>query len=518
MKNFRIKILAIGTLLLFATNSCINDLDTEPKVELTLENLLAQDPKAVDGMLSRLYASFALSSVNGVGSNDISGDAGESPFIRGLVNLNDFTADDLKNRWGDDGLDPLTTTSNWTASNKFFKYVYDRLYFCIPQATNLIIIMKSDKINYANKDQVISELRFLRALSYYYLIDFFGKGALINDNTFNSTVPLSETSRKDLFQFVESELLDIESKLPETNSYGRANKYCADMLLAKLYLNAEVYTGTKRYNDAANYLSKIINSNKYQLETNFRKNFSADNNTSKEILFPLIADAVSSQSYGNTTYIVNGSLSADDMTLADYGAKDGWGGHRATKTWYGLFGNSSADLAASSDVRAKLFFTTGHNWEMNNYKEWKDGFPSVKFWNLNSDGSGIPTTFSSTDFPLFRYSDVLLMYAECVLNGATSASGTALAAVNKVRVRSGAAPLGSISLQDILDERGRELGFEGVRRQDLIRFKKFTGASYLWPWKGGVKDGTSIPDFYSVFPIPTTALQANTNLTQNSGY
>lgn len=519
MKYLKIKILALGTLLLLSTTSCLKDLDVEPKVELTLENLLIKDPQAVDGMLSRLYAGFALSSVNGIGSNDITGDAGESPFIRGLVNLNDFTADNIKNRWGDDGLDPLTTTSNWTASNKFFKYVYDRLYFCIPQATNLIIIMKGNNVNYANKEQVVSELRFLRALSYYYLIDFFGKGALITDSTFNSTTPLPETSRAELFKYVESELLDIESKLPETNSYGRANKYCADVLLAKLYLNAEVYTGTGRYNDAAIYLSKIINSNKYQLENNFRKNFSADNNTSKEIIFPLIADAVSSQSYGNTTYIVNGSLSADDMTLADYGAKEGWGGHRATKSWYGLFGSNAADLSSTSDVRAKLFFTTGHNWEMNDYKEWKDGYPIVKFWNLNSDGTGIPTAFSSTDFPLFRYSDVLLMYAECVLRGANETSGTALDAINKVRQRAGASKLGVVPpLQNVLDERGRELGFEGVRRQDLIRFGRFTGASYLWPWKGGAKDGVSIPDTYKVFPIPTTALQANKNLTQNSGY
>lgn len=520
MKNLKFKSLAFLVLFALVGNSCTRDLDTTPKVELTLENLLANDPKAVEGLLSRLYASFALSSVNGPGSSDIAGaDAGESPFIRGLVNLQDFTADDMKNRWGDNGLDQLTTTTNWTANNKFFKYVYDRLYYTIPQATNLIAIMKSDNVTYANKEEVISELRFLRAMSYYYLIDLFGKGVLVNDQTFNSSIPLPESSRKELFDFVESELLDIEGKIAATNTYGRANKSAVRMLLAKLYLNAEVYTGIPKYTEAGIFASKVISEGGYTLEANVRKNFSADNNNSKEIIFPLIADALSSQSFGNTTYLVNGSLSTDTMVLSDFGATDGWAGHRATKAWYGLFGSSAAALAASPDQRAKLFWTTGQSYDMTDYKAWTDGFPSIKFWNKNSDGSGAVTAFSSTDFPLFRLSDTYLIYAECALRGATSANATqGLTYVNAIRTRAGATPFTSINLQNILDERARELNFEGVRRQDLIRFGKFTGGSYLWPWKGGVKDGTSIPSYYNVFPIPDTALQSNTNLTQNTGY
>ena len=259
MKNIKFKLLAFAAVVMLSTQSCLRDLDTEPKYDMTLEYILQQDPKAVEGMLSRLYASFALSSVKGPGESDISGaDPGESPFIRGLVNLQDFTADGMKNRWGDNGLDQLTTTSNWTDNNKFFKYAYDRIYYTVPQATNLILIMKSDNVKYENKDQVVSELRFLRALSYYYLIDLFGKGVLVNDETFNTSTPLPEASRTELFTFVETELKDIEGKLPAQNSYSRANKSAARMLLAKLYLNAEVYTGTPRYNDAAAYISKVI--------------------------------------------------------------------------------------------------------------------------------------------------------------------------------------------------------------------------------------------------------------------
>ena len=520
MKNIKFKLLAFAAVVMLSTQSCLRDLDTEPKYDMTLEYILQQDPKAVEGMLSRLYASFALSSVKGPGDSDISGaDPGESPFIRGLVNLQDFTADGMKNRWGDNGLDQLTTTSNWTDNNKFFKYAYDRIYYTVPQATNLILIMKSDNVKYENKEQVVSELRFLRALSYYYLIDLFGKGVLVNDETFNTSTPLPEASRTELFTFVETELKDIEGKLPAQNSYARANKSAARMLLAKLYLNAEVYTGTPRYNDAATYVSKVISEGGYQLEGNFRKNFSADNNTSKEIIFPLIADAASSQSYGNTTYIVNGSISTDTMTPADFGATDGWAGHRATKAWYGLFAGSAAGLQSSPDVRAKLFWSAGHNWEMNDYKTWTDGFPSYKFWNKNSDGSGSATSFSSTDFPLFRLSDAYLIYAECAVRGAAGTSmGQAITYFNQVRTRAGAPVVSVLSLDEVLNERGRELGLEGVRRQDLIRFGKFTGGSYLWPWKGGVKNGAAISDNYKLFPIPSTALQANPNLTQNPGY
>ena len=506
--------------MLTLSTSCLNDLNTEPEVEKTLEQILAEDPNAIEGLLSRIYSTFALSSVKGADQSDITGaDPGESPFIRGLVNLQDFSADGMKNRWGDNGLDQLTTTSNWSSNNKFFKYVYDRIYYIIPQSTNLILILEN-KADVANEEQVKSELRFLRALSYYYLIDLFGKGPIVTNENFGTTAPLPEASRQEIFDYVEAELLDIESKLPATNSYGRATQAAAQMLLAKLYLNSQVYTGTAKYTEAGTFINKVIASS-FIIEPNFKLNFSANNNTSREIIFPLIADAVSSRSFGNTTYIVNGSLSTESMTLANYGAAEGWAGHRATKSWYGLFGNNEAALNSSTDARAKLFWTNTHNWDMEDYKNWFDGYPSIKFTNLNADGTGGTSQYSSTDFPLFRLSDAYLIYAECALRGAGSATASqALTYVNQVRQRSGATAISAsqLNLDFVLDERGRELNLEGMRRQDLIRFGKFTGSTYLWPWKGGVKNGTSIPDYYKVFPIPSTALQANPNLSQNTGY
>ncbi|WP_299102164.1 RagB/SusD family nutrient uptake outer membrane protein [uncultured Winogradskyella sp.] len=518
MKKRFLILLSIAMLGIYT--SCTDDLNTEPIVELTLEELLASDPNAVEGLVARLYASYALTGPSGPGSSDIvSPDAGEGAFLRAIVNLQDFTADGMKNRWGDDGLDQLTTTSNWDRNNKFFRLFYDRAYYTIPQCNNFLQAL--DIADFPDEENIVAETRFLRALAYYNIIDVFGKGVLATEVNFGQSEPLPEATRLELFNYTESELLAIEPVITTTSSYGRANKFVVDMLLAKLYINAEVYTGTPRWDDAATYVNKIINEGGYSLDSNFVRIFSSDNNSSPEIIFPLLAESLTSQSYGNTTYIVNGSLSADTMPLAQFGASGGWTGHRTTKAWYGLFGNSAAELGSSSDVRASLFWTTGHNYEMNDYREWTDGFPSTKFRNTASDGSGNPVEFSSTDFPFYRLSDVYLMYAELALRGAAGTSMTdALTYVNNVRTRSNADAVGmsDLTLDFIIDERARELNLEGMRRSDLIRFNKFTGGSYIWPWKGGTAGGTSISDDYKLFPIPATALQANPNLTQNPGY
>ncbi len=511
----KIKLFSLSIFLLAGITACTDDLNTEPKVELSLEQLLQQDPNAITGIMSKLYGSFALSGPNGPGSSDISDDPGESPFLRGIINLQEMTADGMKNRWGDNGLDQLTTTSNWDENNKFFRYLYNRAYYTIPQCNNLLLILEN--VSVANKEQVEGEVRFLRSLSYYYLIDCFGKGVLATEDNFGTSTPLPEASRTELFNYVESELLAIENTLPVTNTYGRANKSVARMLLAKLYLNAEVYTGTAKYNEALTYTKKVIDEGGYSLATNFVSNFSGDNNTSTEIIYPLIADPLVSQSFGNTTYIVNGSVSTNTMTLSDFGTNDGWSGHRATKAWYGLFGN----LSTSTDDRADLFWTTGHTYEMTDYKEWANGYPSIKFRNSNFVGTSTPTGFSGTDFPLFRLADAYLMYAECVVRGATGGSmSQAVIYVNNVRNRANASQISAsgLTLDFLIDERARELNLEGHRRTDLIRFGKFTGGSYLWPWKGNTLNGTSIPSTYKLFPIPVQALQANPNLTQNPGY
>jgi hypothetical protein len=205
------------------------------------------------------------------------------------------------------------------------------------------------------------------------------------------------------------------------------------------------------------------------------------------------------------------------MNINDFGTGDAWSGHRATKAWYGLYG----DLETSPDDRAKLFWTEGHSYEMTNYKTWSDGYPAVKFRNNSFNGPTTVTNFSSTDFPLYRLADAYLMYAELTLRGAAGGSSSqAVEYVNAVRTRSNAGVItsGELTLDFLIDERARELNFEGHRRSDLIRFGKFTGSAYIWPWKGNDVDGASIPDTYKLFPIPLTAMQSNPNLKQNPGF
>lgn len=541
MKIFKISSIGLSLVLLLL-NSCTDDLNTEPKDEKrNIDQLIALDPN-LSGIVSKVYGTLALSGASGPGSTDTPGDdAGESPFLRGIVNMQDFTADDMKNRWGDNGLDQLTTTTNWDENNKFMRYMYNRIYYTVPQANSVIAQMST--FNVSNSKQIVAEMKFLRALSYFYLIDCFGKGPILTEADLGLKGGKAESTREEVFIFVEKDLLEIEEVIPQFIGYGRTNKAAVRMLLAKLYLNAEVYLGTNIlpssslnagkniYELSAKYSKLVIDEGGFKLADNFKSLFSGDNNVTdakNEIIYALIADPTTSQSYGNTTYLVNGSLNNATMTLSNYGAKDGWGGHRATKAWYGLFGSSPEELTASSDDRAHLFWsnyldpdaTKRHSYEMNDFKKWTDGYPSIKFTNTNFIGSTVPTSFSGTDFPLYRLADAYLMYAESVLRGGGGSTSTALEYVNAVRTRSNAAPItsGELTLDFILDERGRELNFEGHRRTDLIRFGKFTGGSYLWPWKGGVKEGTSIPDHYKLFPIPLKAIQANPNLTQNPGY
>ena len=135
-------------------------------------------------------------------------------------------------------------------------------------------------------------------------------------------------------------------------------------------------------------------------------------------------------------------------------------------------------------------------------------------------GSDKAGNFSDSDFPIFRLADAYLMYAECFVRGAGGNGATALGYVNAVRTRANGATInaGGLTMDFILDERARELHWEGHRRTDLVRFGKFTGGSYLWPWKGGVAGGSPTQSFRDIFPIPAVALSSNSKLQQNPGY
>ncbi|MFO7999581.1 MAG: RagB/SusD family nutrient uptake outer membrane protein, partial [Bacteroidales bacterium] len=300
------------------------------------------------------------------------------------------------------------------------------------------------------------------------------------------------------------------------NHYGRADRTAAWMVLAKLYLNAEVYIGQPRYTECIAACTDIINAG-YSLEPEFRNLFNADNHLSTdEIIFRIPYHGINTQTYGGTSFIIHAQIGGA-MSAAAYGADGGWGGLRTTK--------SVVNLYPSGDPRA-LFFTEGQELEIEDLSEFTNGYASVKFTNITRDGNpGSNLAFPDTDFPMFRLADVYLMYAEAVLRGGAGGdAGLALQYVNQLRQRafgndSGNISAGQLTLDFILDERARELFWEAHRRTDLIRFGKFAGETgYVWAWKGNSKDGLETNARYNLFPIPAADLSANPNLTQNQGY
>lgn len=182
-------------------------------------------------------------------------------------------------------------------------------------------------------------------------------------------------------------------------------------------------------------------------------------------------------------------------------------------------------VAAPYDRRA-MFWSDGQSLEINDIGTFTDGYAITKFSNLRSDGgAGQDLTYCDTDFPMFRLADVYLMYAEAVLRGGSGGDlGTALNLVNQILTRAyngstgGNITADQLTLDFILDERARELFWEGHRRTDLIRYGRFSATNYLWPWKGGVPDGISTSSNYNLFPLPSSDVSANPNLKQNPGY
>jgi hypothetical protein len=288
------------------------------------------------------------------------------------------------------------------------------------------------------------------------------------------------------------------------------------MLLAKLYLNAEVYLGPEKpkYTEALAELNEVIAAG-YVLSPRYANLFRADNDkNNSEIIFAQAFDGARSQAYSMTQVMINGNA-----------GNGGWAGLRTTSAFVGKF---------PTLTEARAIFATeskGQSLEIDAVNVSTQGYGVYKFRNITSAGVDAPnnsTGFPDTDYPMFRLADAYLMYAEAVLRG--GAGGTranALSYINAIRSRSGDVIAGNapgvitdpqMTLDFILDERGRELYWEGHRRMDLIRFGKFTGGSYLWPWKGGIKNGTAIDDKYKIFPIPSSDLGTNPNLKQSDGY
>ena len=331
--------------------------------------------------------------------------------------------------------------------------------------------------------------------------------------------------KDDLYKYVEKELLECEKDLAApvvgwNKNYGNANKAAAWAALSRLYLNAETYVGQKKYTECITYCKKIINAG-YELESNYADMFKADNDHSKEMIFPLRYEGAETMTWGGMTALLCwGSAQFQEET----NAKGAWQGVRAKSSLLKLFTNEKKH---EEDTRFAMLRLDGtKNVEIVNEADFKDnGIPVTKFCNLNKDGSKPASSEAYVDFPLFRLGEIYLNLAEAVLRGGTGATkNEAMNYLNELRKRAykdkTVAPIddNNFTLKFLLDERGRELFFEAQRRTDLVRFGKYTSADYLWPWKGGVAEGKGVNDKYKIFPLPSDDIGSNQNLKQNDGY
>lgn len=510
-------VLALGLGSLLLLSSCTKDLDRFPTNGDT-SNRVFSSVENTTKAFAKVYGAFALTG-NGDRDDIQNVDAGESDFVRGLFNLQELPTDMAKCAWGDAGVGDMQT-GTWSPSNKFLRAAYYRSIFQIKLASNFLRETASQADN-ATIRRYRAEARFLRAYQWWVLLDLFGRPAFIDENTPTGNVYPRQISRTELFGYVESELRAIEPDLaaPGGAGYARADQAAAWALLSRLYLNAEVYTGTQRYADAATYAERVINSGRYSLRPTYSQLFLADNDRSNpEVLLAISYDGVRSQSWGGTTFLINAATGGDAKaaTGIDMGVQGGWQGYRATLALPELFGGESTrDTRYLGKVSG-----TGVISDLTNFTQ---GVYVYKWRNVTSSGAnGSNRDLADTDFPLLRLAELYLNYAEAAVRGyADQARG--LAYLNLVRARAYGNASGNYSalpnLNEILAERGREFYWEGQRRTDLIRFGRFTSGDYLWPWKGGVAAGKALESHRSVYPLPAADLQANPeNLTQNPGY
>lgn len=512
--------------------SCTDDLNVTPKDDDEfLSDTFFQDPSSYKQVLAKLYAGLYVGGNDGDGKADIAGLTGDfSSYLRLLFVTQEFPTDEAIIAWADGTL-PTLNTQTWSPANEFLYGTYSRAFYHISLANEFLRQSTDEKLTERGVDANLkaeiatfrAEARFLRAFSYVNLMDLFGNVPITTENDPVGFFYPEQKSRAEVFAYVEAELKDLDNSLADsrTNEYGRIDKTAAKFLLAQIYLNSKVYTGVEKNNEAATLCSEIITSSGYTFaNVPYNYLFSADNDKNgaqNEFIFPIISDGNAIRATGGgMSFILHASIGGS-MDAASRGMDGGWQGIRTRREFVDLF----PDETATADKRG-TFYTEGQSLDINNVGTFTDGYAVTKYINKNSDGTVAQRTdIPDTDFPMFRVTDAYLMYAEATLRGASSGNmATALGYVNQIRSRANTTPItnANLTLDFILDERGRELFWECHRRTDLIRFGKFTGSSKIWQWKGGTLNGAATASFRDLMPIPAKTIQANPTLKQNPGY
>lgn len=551
---------AMASMLCMGFVSCADEL-----------NIKSIDPQSsptytAEGLLAKQYATLGLTGQKGAaGSADLSGDEGESGFIRTVFNLQELMTDEILWAWQDNEGIAAITHMNWDKSNARVNWAYQRLIFDITLYNQFI----SEQTGKMSEDK-IAEVRFLRALNYYYFLDLYRKAPF--KETFDSNLPI-EKSGKDLYEWLDNELTTIEPMMAEVGAYnnsenfGRADRGAAYALHARLALNSAVYTDgqVKDYQKAIDYCDKIINSKKYDLSrkakngySGYQQLFMGDNDCNpeamKEIIFAVRQDGLKTRQYGGSTYLVAACTKAG---MPSASTADPWkcifaredlvkkffpNGDIPKATTDDVLANATKDqiiakdnekgigtdavIAKAKDDRALLYMgvggcESGKVRTLNPGEAITDplnGAAIVKWSNFHADGTAQhDQNFSDTDIPLFRLAEIYLTRAEAKFRLNGSQEGLDDIQLVQRRAHRGTEAT-SVDEQTLIDEWGREFFMEGRRRSDLVRFGLFTGSKYLWSFKGGVPNGAGIESHFDIFPIPGNETLNNPNMTQNPKY
>ena len=546
----------LGTAVLTGTTSCVSDLDQYPHTETTSKDVYTSLAN-YEAVLGKIYASMVTSGQGKGGDNkdmeSVLNNGSGFDYMRMFINMQECGTDEFASTWLTGEQTTGLSYLSWDANDAWVSDMYYRIYYNIALCNEFLRNANSASFSGADAEKMKeykAEVRFMRALFYYHALDFYRNIPMVTENDpVGSYIPPRYTPQQ-TFDYIESELKDcVGDMLPaSTCPYGQASQGAAYTLLAKLYLNSEVYTGVAKYAECKEACDKVMNMG-YSLESDYSKLFNADNNKrTNEIIFALPVSAEHTVSWGSSTYLVCGQLSMSNanQNVADFGVTNGWSEFRLRPEFVDKF--TQTDIDGNGDKRCK-FFTNGQSKDISSMTTETAGYLSEKWSNLKDDGTTASNTANDgveTDFPLFRLADVYLMYAECVVRtgddwdnwagGSDAESDSrkkgAIYWINKVRERAygideNGNPKGQVwkenfsskdaFLQFILDERARELYHEGYRRTDLIRYGQFTTNKYIWQWKGGVHDGQAVDSKYNIYPIPNTELTANPNL-HNDNY
>ena len=528
-----------------ALSSCVRDLDTLPlnRTEPISEYVYGTDESAYLSGLARLYFQFATNDLTDLQQMD----GGASELVRAFWSVQETTADAAKCSWENDAWVRALNSNTWnTEQNDAVYAVYVRTLQGVAYVNEYLRQTAPERLfdrgvasELAAKIDVFrAEARFIRAYLYWIALDCFGSVPFSTEGSpFGGTYVPAQASRTDIFNYCVAELTDLISDgsplMTPRSLYPRADKGSAAGLLARLYLNSEVYTGIPRWTEAKQICEKIFDMG-YALCPDYEALFRGDNGQNPqavgEMLWAVEYDASNTNSYGGTTYILSATLAATDITATSKpnGQVNGWAGLRVPYEYVSKFFNVSGQNYQTGeyqveDARGKVFYIKGRQESMDGaLYNFMNGWSCLKFNNIphnQTEEEYLPTantnSFSNVDFPMIRLAEIYLIYAEACMH----AGGDASAQISALRARAGVPSDVVVDTDFLMAERARELMWEAHRRTDLIRLGYYDSAEYLWPYKGGDSfEGQAFPSYKCLFPLPPTELAVNDVLVQNPGY